>query len=134
MQPENQLVNVLFPLRKLGSASLEEILAIHPTEQEKTIFGNFDNAIPSMIANAQQKSLMFIYVRELYLYVNERKRSRANFYYNNVFYRNMSVTDQNAYGVDGVCFPSAYLIVSLANQAFEGLYYKFVAKIFVGSS
>ena len=98
-QAENCLIDTAYYLKKDGVATLEEVVNIHPPEQEPLLFYNTRDSVTDAEINkmpvSNHKSLMLIRPEQLSFDVQqwERKKMKANFDYMGTRYTNISVTD-----------------------------------------
>ena len=135
---ENQTENMRLmagTMQKLGTASIEEVVELHPPENHEYIFGNVSASISpeEMQSYSFNYSLIFIKVRNLDVHYRPRN-SRADFDYNNVHYNGISITDPEYTSDEGysVWQGDAYLVMSMPTRPDRRneRYYKFIAKIF----
>ena len=135
-QQENFQINAE-SMYKLGTCSLSQVLHIHQAENHQYIFGN---ALKRLTENNMQgfnfnHSLILVYVHDLIFTTSDYGKNKANFIYNDIQYKYMSVTDPEYFAekiADGTKFRNAYLVVSMPKEPHErdGYYYKLIAKIF----
>lgn len=121
---------------KLGTCeNIHQVLQFHQAENHQYIFGN---ALKRLTENNMQgfnfnHSLILVYVHDLIFTTSDYGKNKANFIYNGIQYKYMSVTDPEYFAekiADGTKFRNAYLVVSMPKDSFQGYYYKFIAKIF----
>ena len=135
-QPENWLIKKDIPMKYRKKAPFSYVLEVHPPEKPRLLYNNKRAFLYEKEYNYITQSLILIQAEELVL---RRKKSsegksklKASFIYNGIPYTDISMTDPEFYRMqDGYTFSSVYLVVSLPTVPFaNGLYYKFVAKIF----
>lgn len=136
-QPENVLIDETRKFRKLGTWTFQQVLRLHPAEDVDAVYANTGKALNEAEMNGVDRSLVLIRTRWMrinhYTDIPGKTKTKATFVMNeNDWYRSMSVTDPDYRGVPNETKVSpAYLVVSLPDAPFDnGLYYKFVAKIF----
>lgn len=139
-QPENFLIDDNCCWQHVGTASLQDVLYLHPCENEEFLYGTTDPYINECVIESLHRSLILVEVSNFTIWrsgFQERLRSKARFSYNGHLYNDISVTDPAFYNVpDFTHFNRAFLVVSLpgagfSGELFEGMrFYKFVAKIF----
>ena len=129
-QTENNRIKAVpcSPMHKLGECTIDEVMRLHPLDADKYIFLNTSDKIDEWeMRSAELKhSLMLIQVGNL-----SAHDSRADFFYNGIAYRGIRITDQD-YTRRNFSLKQAYLVISLPKDPYtkDGLYYKFIAKIF----
>lgn len=136
-QPENFLIDETRRFRKLGSWTFRQVLQVHPAEKVDFVYHNAEKALNEAQMREIDRSLLLISTRWLrinhYSDAPGKVKTKAIFVLNEAdWYRNISVTDPEYYGVpNGTKVSPAYLVVSIPDAPFrDGLYYKFIAKIF----
>lgn len=132
--PENIIIDNRYYMRKEGSATIEEVLRIHPVEQNQYLLGNRNIRIKESFLPKMSHSLTLIEAYDLTFHHCMDKsgvnRIRLGFYYNSVYYEDMPVTDPEYMEVmDGSSMASAYMIVS-AGPIRREYCYKCVVRIF----
>ncbi len=135
-QPENILIDRNHHFTKDGVAALDDILKIHPKETNNYIFGTRYSSIKEEYLEklGVNYSLTLIKVKKLVFNWKENNKGqlklKATFKYNDVKYKDMSVTDPNFYEVEkGTTFKKAYVVASIGTP-YNGACYKFIAKVF----
>lgn len=133
-QPENILVDLNKRWEKVGQASLQDVISIHPFDNHKFIFGNASYAVNETIAKSLGHSLTLVQVENFELFtaqnVQGQMRSKCRFKYQNNQYDDMSVTDPMLYGYPkGFKSDEAILVISIPNDG--PWLYKFVSKAFL---
>lgn len=136
VQPENILLDRDWYIENTGTATLEEILKIHPSERRNYVFATKFSAIKEedLYEYGVDYSLMLIKATCLVFGWRKndkrQKKLKVSFKYNGIVYEDVSVTDPDFYAVaERKRIQSAYLVVSLG-APYHGYCYKFVAKIF----
>lgn len=134
VQPENILIDTEVYFERERSATIEEVISLHPLENKKYIFGTKYNSIKESYLEGEGYSLMLINSKNLKFNFQENNDSdwklKVDFDYNGIRYENMSVTDPEYYGIkEGTLIEDAYMVVSMG-EPFKEKCYKFVAKIF----
>lgn len=137
-QSENKLINTKKRWEKLGTATIQDIIRIHPVENKRHryLYGSMREYVGKDEIENIDYSLTFIEVFDLEICqkTNEftgRPKTKASFIYNNVKYENIAVTDSRYYTMqNGKVSDRAYLVISLTDAPVNDRYYKFVAKIF----
>lgn len=133
-QTENYLIARGTKWIKLGKKTIEDVLKIHSPSKRDKIFGS---SYPCLNAvDYFTYSLVLAEVKNLRIYYNDNGSRKAEFTYNNIQYKGISVTDleycrkkmyQNEFN-----YEKAYIVVSIPNEPYDadGKYYKFIAKVF----
>ena len=130
-QPENVLIDSSFRWKKIGRYSIENVLEILPTTEEKYIFLNSGHNILASEMDDISHSLVFAKVSNLRIYINEYKKIKADFMYNGCRYRFMAVTDPDFYSIStDKIIGNAVLVLSIADTVYHEKYFKLIAKIF----
>lgn len=133
IQPENYEINTNIYIKKIRKYSLADIIKIHEPEIHNYLLGNEWNYITEAKVSTIGYSLAFVYVKDLVLHNELNKysalKTKADFFYNNIHYKNVSVTDSDFYR-EGT-FGEAFLVVSLPEISSNGKYYKCIAKIYI---
>ncbi len=137
-QSENKLINTKKRWKKLGTATIQDIIRIHPVENKRHryLYGSMREYVSKDEIENIDYSLTFIEVFDLEICqkTNEftgRPKTKASFIYNNMKYENIAVTDSRYYTMqNGKVSDRAYLVISLPDTPVNDRYYKFVAKIF----
>lgn len=134
-QQENVQINAK-SMRKLGTCNSSQFLQIHQAKNQY-IFGNASRFLTEedMQYYNFNYSLILVYVQNLTFTISDYGKSKANFIYNGIQYKYMSVTDPEYFAekiADGTKFDHAYLVVSMPKEPYnkDGCYYKFIAKVF----
>lgn len=101
----------------------------------KYILGNPYMYVSEDTINDVHRSLTLVKVKNLIIRQvvtpEQKKKTKACFFYRGDYYENIPVTDPDFYNVlDNSFCKSAYLVVSIGTP-YNNKYYKFVAKIFV---
>ena len=127
-QIENNLIEYRKRWCKLGEMTIKDVVEMFPPIDFPYVF--FDsNRYLSDLENANH-SLELAEVEDLRIYNNAFDKRKADFQYNSISYSEISVTDLDYLGFEEEYFKKAYVVVSIPNKDYDGLYYKFVAKIF----
>lgn len=135
-QPENVLIDEMKKFQKLGVWTIQDVLRVHPAESPDAVYANTEPFLnEAEMANVDRSLIL---VRTPWLCIKQRSldpdkpKTKAKFIYDGTYYNNISVTDPEYYQVESETeYRPAYLIVSLPDAPFgNGLYYKFIAKIF----
>lgn len=138
-QPENVLIDETKKFRKLGTWTLQQVLQVHPAEDVDKVYVNTEKALDAAGMESVDRSLVLIRTRWMrinqYQYDDSpgKPKTRATFVQQeDDWYRSISVTDPDYYSVpNDTKLSPAYLVVSLPDAPYSnGLYYKFIAKIF----
>lgn len=131
-QPENVLIDERIPWEKTGRLSVDELLALHPVEDHPNLLGNTYPYITKERIGMVGHSLALVMVNDLVITHPEERKTKAEFTYLGIQYRDMAVTDRDYYRVqNNTCIETAILVVSLPDAPIsERKYYKFIAKIF----
>lgn len=136
VQPENVYLNTTKNIEKIKKVSLKELIGIHGLENNRTLLGNNLHVIRSDVDKIGH-SLELVKVKDAVLNrvmgSNGYLKSKLSFYYNNLFYKNMSVTDPDYYDIrDGTRLGNVILVISIPDDEYSKIhgYFKFVAKIF----
>ncbi len=136
IQPENVYIDIKEGFVKVKKISIGELLMIHNLENHKNILGNYSHVIRHNVENVGH-SLELIKVQNAILHrvmgSNGYYKSKLDFYYNNVHYMNMSITDPDYFNVEDVTRLGELIIVlSIPDDDYSKNYgyFKFVAKIF----
>ena len=115
-------------MRRLGTMTLDDVVQLLPSETHEYVYGNSAESLSEdeMRGFGFKYSLMMIRVKNLSLRTN-----KADFDYNGIHYRNMSVTDPYYHGFSAG-LGDAYIVVSMpsAPDRRSKRYYKLIAKIF----
>ncbi len=142
-QPENVLINEGSEWYRKGHAELDDVLRIIKQPESQSIFGN--TACRMSEAELERLkinySLTMVRVNNIQLNLpsknsdyeyRNRRRCKAWFTYNGEDYDYFSVTDPEYMYKDGLFIENAYMVLSLPNKPYDkdGMYYKFIAKIF----
>ncbi|OOB77711.1 MAG: hypothetical protein ATN33_02815 [Epulopiscium sp. Nele67-Bin001] len=136
IQPENYTISSATTFKievKLSPNFLSTLIQRCPVVNSNSILGNKSFKIAAKEANKLNHSIELLYVQQLVSYINEAGRIKADFRYNEIMYRNFTVTDPDIF-FEPVDADAAYIVVSLGelnNKRKIGEHYKFVAKIFV---
>lgn len=127
-QPENVLIAEGEQWEKLGRATLEDVLSLHPNTQNGYVFGNQNYKL----SQDEHPGYSLDLIRVTDFTVLTERKLKANFKCNGRQYRYVSLTDPDYYQVEnGTTFRCAYLVVSLPEDPHtDGCYYKFIAKVF----
>ena len=130
-QTENEEIDTSCTWDYLGTCTLEDVLRIHPAENDLDIFGNYRCTLYEDEKNSLSFSLMLVAVTNLEFFTAEETgKTKANFRYNGHRYSNISVTDRDYFGCED-SFDRAHLVMSIPNETPPGYYYfKFIAKVF----
>lgn len=135
-QTENHLIMYGKKWLKLGTKTINDVLKVHSPSNRDKIFGS---SFPCLNAvDYFTYSLVLAEVENLRIYYNSTGSRKAEFIYNTIHYKGVSVTDieycrkrihQNEFN-----YENAYIVVSIPNEPYEadGKYYKFIAKVFPG--
>jgi len=126
-QKENLLIDKNYPIKKIKSVSLNELISFYPPETPNYLFGNNYNSVYSEnYLKYIHSSLMFIKVENLKI-----ADKKAYFTYNNNKFKYFSVTDP-IYQGENIEMNYAYLVISFPEIPYwkNARYYKFIAKIF----
>ena len=122
-------------LKLISRVSLNDVINIHAPENHGFIFGNSSTTLSEQEMQMFNFDYSLIFIRVEGMHIYQRKRSNkyvAYFDYNGVYYKNLRITDP-IYNpkLGDLYFENAYIVVSMPKDSFrDGLYYKFVAKIF----
>lgn len=99
-QSENYINDSGFFWKKIGRASIKDVLKIHPLEDSNYIFYNNDNKVSndfmlSLSSKVFKHSLMLIAPTNIIIHVQEweKKRVKMSFTYNDVKYSYLAVKD-----------------------------------------
>ena len=121
---------------KLGRLSIDEVLAVHPEESYRFIYGNGREYVDEeeMMELRFRYSLILIRADNLTLRPernrNDELRARAFFTHNGRDYEHIRVTDPDyEHCTDSLKLGGAYLVMSMPVKPFNGRYYKLIAKI-----
>lgn len=127
-QPENWLVDPGRRWEYMCTVSQRQALSLHPICRHGKLFGAEAYVTEEKLPGV---SLVLAEVSELTI-LRPRRRTKANFLYNGLRYKHISVTDPDYFDAEeGLEIGRAVLLVSLPDAPFrDGYYYKFVAKIF----
>lgn len=124
-------------MKIIDRVTLQDVLKIHPKENGdyKYILGNPYMYVSEDTINDVHRSLTLVKVKNLIIRQvvtpEQKKKTKACFFYRGDYYENIPVTDPDFYNVlDNSFCKSAYLVVSIGTP-YNNKYYKFVAKIFV---
>lgn len=128
-QPENVLIDQSRPWIKLGTATLDLVCRLHPPESRKYLLGS---KLPFLTEEWMPGfSLTLVEVTGLRVYLNDKRKLKCSFTYNQREYKGVAMTDPDFFHcANEVTFENALLVVSLPDLPYEGKYFKFVAKIF----
>lgn len=137
LQPENVMIDKTEKMKIIDRVTLQDVLKIHPKENGdyKYILGNPYMYVSEDTINDVHRSLTLVKVKNLIIRQvvtpEQKKKTKACFFYRGDYYENIPVTDPDFYNVlDNSFCKSAYLVVSIGTP-YNNKYYKFVAKIFV---
>lgn len=136
VQPENVLVDTSKHMHIIGKTTIKDILAIHPAEKTNYILGNQWAYITEarVIQGQLGHSLTLVEVYNLSIIHTQNPygnpKTKANFIYQGIPYKNVSVTDYRYYNMEDKTFAKAYLVISIG-AALNGKHYKFVSAIYV---
>lgn len=126
-QPENVLLDRSHPWRRIARCSTEQVLRFVPPRTRGTLFGNRLCLLTGQEDN--DHSLTLVAVTDLTL--RREGKLKCDFDFAGSRYRSISVTDPDYYDPRVPSdLPRAVLVVSLADEALDGKYFKFAAKIF----
>ena len=129
-QTENQVLDTRYPWTLLGTMTLSGVLYHHPIETPNYIFEDTQKYLLEDAVKKYNHSLVFTEVTNLTVYKNELNKQKCSFTYNGYNYYDISVTDPDYYTYLECKIQKAYIVVSIPHSAYEGRFYKFVAKIF----
>jgi hypothetical protein len=137
MQKENWLIDETKPIVKLGSRTLNQVLALRPHDKPKFIFGNDKGELAADEVKGLDHSLEMLYVRNLAfdtsLKGDGRHHHKVVFEYNGTKYH-LCLTDPKfrIEKLNSFVLPTATIVVSIPPLPYgeSELYYKFVAKVF----
>lgn len=136
IQPENVYLDTTKCIEKVKTVSMKKLLEIHKLENHQTLFGNKSHVVHSNI-NKIGHSLEIVKVQNTILYEvmspQGYNKAKLDFYYNNNFYENISVTDPEYFHVpDGTKLGEVILVLSIPDDEWSAKngYFKYVAKIF----
>ena len=133
-QTENHLIAKGIKWIKLGTVTIDEVLKIRRPEKRDKIFGSSYSSL--LAVDYFKYSLMLVEVSNLRIYYNDNGSRKADFNYNSITYKGMSVTDldycKKNFHQNEFNFDQAYIVVSIPKDPYEidGKYYKFIAKVF----
>ncbi|MEN6595230.1 MAG: hypothetical protein ABFC31_09850 [Clostridiaceae bacterium] len=135
-QPENVQLDESTRWKHLASINLEEALQYHPADLNDLLFGTIYYNSPEFIIQQLGYSLTIVEVADLVVSQTQNaegsKKTKVSFSYNGLLYSNLSVTDPLFYHAeDGFRVQSAVIVVSIANEPYNGSWYKYVSKIFI---
>ena len=135
IQPENVLLNTSYYLTFVRKVTLAEVLEIHTPEVHNSILGNQYPYITSYKIGMLDHSLELIKAGNIRAYQTTNNsgepKTKADFYYYDVLYQGMSVTDYRYYGAaNTVLYNEAYLVISIGTP-YNGRHYKFISAIYV---
>lgn len=141
-QPENYVLDNSEYWEKLGKASSEELLKIHPAENKQFIFYDTDKSIDGDFiegSNDNNYSLILISPEDICIHVKqwpERKQVTISFNYNGNRYWYVRITDtefenqylqypEGNYNYQEDCL----LVISLGDMHKDKKHYKLIAKV-----
>ena len=132
-QPENILVDLTKAWVKVGRATLQDVINIHPFDDYQFIFGNDSFSVHENVVKRLGYSLAIVEVENFELFTalnaNGQIRSKCRFSYRGHKYNDMSVTDPLLYSAPiGYKSDKAVLVISIPNDG--PWFYKFVSKAF----
>ncbi len=126
-QPENVLIDRGKRWRLIARCRPEQAFAYMPPRERRVIFGNRQRLLAGDRGNI--RSLDLIAVNDLEL--RRDTRCRCDFTFGGSVYTSISATDPDFYDVPTPYrLPRAVLAMSLADEPYNGKYFKFAAKIF----
>ena len=129
-QPENILIDENKLWKKVGCLSIDELLALHPSESHPNLLGNIYPYITKEKIEAVGRSLILVEVQNLVILHPNEDSTKASFRYKFNQYDNISVTDWDYRHTD-TSLEKAILVMSLPDMPYnERRYYKFIAKVF----
>lgn len=135
IQPENVLIDKSKYIKFEGSATLKDVLRLHPAEVRDTILGNKYSYITEQGIKTVGYSLTLVEVVNLEIIQTQtsdgKMKTKANFTYQGDNYKMMSVTDPRFYSMpNGTVYNRAFLVISIGTP-YNDKYYKFVSGIFL---
>lgn len=137
-QPENIIIDIdkIKFIRQIEDKELLKILERRCNKNRYIFFNDKEYIEKEEIKqNGNVYSLDIVMVNDINIYIKEsygKRKSKADFYYNDIIYRKFSITDSDYFNYNKKRFSDGkfYLVVSLADKLIQGKYYKFIAKIF----
>ena len=142
-QPENCTLDNSYYWKKVGRATLQDVLRLHPSRGDRYLFYNSDKAIHDKdIVNMNAcdiYSLVLIKPQLATIHVQQwdRKKVTASFKYNDIWYKYLTITDLEYAGKfleyvlgDYPIRKSIYFVVSLGDTYIrDKRHYKLIATV-----
>lgn len=131
-QPENVAVMYKAPWEKLGEMAFAEVLRRFPQEEPEFIYDDTRHKFPEEERCWRDfGSLLLVPVEDVLISTLEGYKTKVNLSYHGREYRYLSLTDTDLEGIEEQYFPGrSYVVVSLAETAYKGYFFKYVAKVF----
>lgn len=128
-QPENWLVDPSRRWEKLGRVTLGQVCRGCPPRARGRVFGTTGTVLSEKFY--PDHSLELVRVSRLTVHREAERKPKGAFICGGGRYEGMSMTDPAYYGPPGdVEVGEALIVASLPERAYNGKYFKFIAKIF----